>query len=154
MYSVLNFHNVAKHTEFYMGQFRFKKSFTTVAVWLRKYLYFEAYKLSIVNNTDKVVRKEFCMQMLNWIQYDERFLISVIFSDERTFHVSGKVKTHNCRTWGSENPRVSLEHVHDSPKVNVFCALSKTAKPFITFDKCANTSTPVSQVEGWVEWRR
>jgi hypothetical protein len=27
--------------------------------------------------------------------------------------------------WGSENPHVSLEHVHDSPKVNVFCALSK-----------------------------
>ena len=27
--------------------------------------------------------------------------------------------------WGSENPRASLEHVRDSPKVNVFCALSK-----------------------------
>ena len=33
--------------------------------------------------------------------------------------------THNCRIWGSENPRVSLEHVRDNPKVNVFCALSK-----------------------------
>jgi hypothetical protein len=27
--------------------------------------------------------------------------------------------------WGNENPRVSLQHVHDSPKVLVFCALSK-----------------------------
>jgi hypothetical protein len=32
---------------------------------------------------------------------------------------------YNCRIWGSENPRVSMEHVRDSPKVNVFCALSR-----------------------------
>jgi hypothetical protein len=51
---------------------------------------------------------------------DERFLDSVIFSDESTFHVSGK-----CSIWGSDNPRVFLEHVRDSPKVNAFCALSK-----------------------------
>jgi hypothetical protein len=48
-----------------------------------------------------------------------------VYSNESTFHVSGKVNTHNCRIWGSENPRVFLEHVRDSPKVNVFCALSK-----------------------------
>jgi hypothetical protein len=46
------------------------------------------------------------------MQYDERFLDSVIFSDE-------------SRIWGSENPSVSLKHVHDGPKVNVFCTLSK-----------------------------
>ena len=57
--------------------------------------------------------------------YDGKFLDSVIFSDESTFHVSGRVNIHNCRIWGSENPRVSLEHVRDSPKVNVFCALSR-----------------------------
>jgi hypothetical protein len=33
--------------------------------------------------------------------------------------------THNCRISGSENPHVSLEHARDSPKVNVFYALSK-----------------------------
>jgi hypothetical protein len=49
-----------------------------------------------------------------------RFLDSVISSDESMFHVSGKVKTHNCRIWDSENPCVFLEHVSDSPKVNVF----------------------------------
>ncbi|PNF38889.1 hypothetical protein B7P43_G09910 [Cryptotermes secundus] len=95
-----------------------------VTVWrvLRKRLHLKAYKLSIVQHltdADKVVRKEFCTQE------DKKFLDSVIFSDESTFHVSGKVNTHNCRIWGSENPRVSLEHVRDSPKVKVFCALSK-----------------------------
>jgi hypothetical protein len=65
------------------------------------------------------------MQMFHLIQDDERFLDSVIFNDESTFHVSGNVSTHNCRIWGSKNPRVFLEHVHDSPRVNVFCALSR-----------------------------
>jgi hypothetical protein len=49
-----------------------------------------------------------------------RFLDSVIFSDESTFHVSG-----NCRIWGNENPSISLEHVLDSQNVNEFCALSE-----------------------------
>jgi hypothetical protein len=29
------------------------------------------------------------------------------------------------RIWGSKNPRVFLEHVCDSSKVNVFCSLGK-----------------------------
>ena len=84
----------------------------------------KAYKLSIVQHlmdADKVVRKEFCMQMFHQIKDDEKFLDSVIFSDESMFHVM----SHNCRIWDSENQRVSLEHVRDSPKVNVFCTLSK-----------------------------
>jgi hypothetical protein len=60
------------------------------------------------------------MQMFRQIQDNERFPDFAIFSDESTFHVSGKVSTHNCRISGSENP-----HVRDSLKVNVFCALSK-----------------------------
>jgi hypothetical protein len=66
--------------------------------------------------------------MFHRIQDYERFLDSVIFSDEVTFHVSGKVNTHNCRIL--VNPRVSLEHVGDSPKVNVirgpFFVMEKT----------------------------
>jgi hypothetical protein len=62
--------------------------------------------------------------MFHLIQ-DERFLDTIIFSDESTFHVSGKVSTHKSRIWSSKNLRVFLEHVRDSPKVNVFCALSK-----------------------------
>jgi hypothetical protein len=42
-----------------------------------------------------------------------------------TFNISGKANTHNCRIWGSENLRVSMENVQGSPKVNVVCALSK-----------------------------
>jgi hypothetical protein len=31
----------------------------------------------------------------------------------------------NFRIWGGENLRVFLEHVHDGPKMNVFCPLSR-----------------------------
>jgi hypothetical protein len=95
---------------------------------LQKHLHLKVYKLSIVQHladADKALRKEFCIQMFHLMQDDERFLDSIIFSDESTFYVSGKVSTHNCRIWGSKTPRVSLEHIHDSPKVNMFFALSK-----------------------------
>jgi hypothetical protein len=61
------------------------------------------------------------MQMFHQIQDDERFLDSVIFSDESTFHVSGTT----AGSWAAKTRGVSLDHVRDSPKVNVFCALSK-----------------------------
>jgi hypothetical protein len=48
------------------------------------------------------------MQMFHRIQDDERFQDSVIFSDK-----------------SSKNPRFSMEHVRDRPKVNMFRALSK-----------------------------
>jgi hypothetical protein len=63
------------------------------------------------------------MQLFHKIYDDERFLDSIIFSNESMFHVSGKV--HNWRIWSSENPRVSLEHACDRLKVNAFCAPSK-----------------------------
>jgi hypothetical protein len=56
----------------------------------------------------------------------------VQFSDEATFHVSGAVNHRNVKTWGSENPHAYVEHQCDSPKVNVFCAISsqKGYSPF------------------------
>jgi hypothetical protein len=54
------------------------------------------------------------------------------FGDEATFHVSGAVNRRNVRIWGSENPHVYVEYQRDSPKVNVFCAISsqKVYGPF------------------------
>ena len=36
----------------------------------------------------------------------------------------GKVIRHNVRIWGTENPHATMEHVRDSPKVNLFWAVS------------------------------
>jgi hypothetical protein len=97
-----------------------------VAVWsVTKTFILKSIQTILVQHfkdADKVVHKEFCIKIFHRIQ-DERFLDSVIFSDESMFHVSVKVNTHNCRVWGSENPSVLMENVHDSPKLNGFCAL-------------------------------
>jgi len=41
------------------------------------------------------------------------------------FFLSGKVNRHNTRIWGSQNPHALIEMERDSPKVNVFCAISR-----------------------------
>jgi hypothetical protein len=43
----------------------------------------------------------------------------LVFSDETTLHLSGRVNRHNLRNWGSENAHESSEHESDIPKVNV-----------------------------------
>ncbi|GBN20652.1 hypothetical protein AVEN_224430-1 [Araneus ventricosus] len=60
------------------------------------------------------------------IEDDDDLAATLIFSEEATFHLSGKVNCHNARVWGTELPHVIVEKGRDSPKVNVFCAISKT----------------------------
>jgi hypothetical protein len=62
------------------------------------------------------------MSMQQWNE-DDDFFNRLIFGDNSTFHLSGKVNKHNVHIWGTENPR---ELVQYSPEVNVFCAVSRT----------------------------
>ena len=57
------------------------------------------------------------------IEEDGHFLNRICFSDGATFHVSGKLNKHNARIWGTENPHITREVEHDSPKVNVWSGL-------------------------------
>jgi hypothetical protein len=52
---------------------------------------------------------------------EDGFVGRLLFSDEATFHISGKVNRHNVRIWRTE------QHMHqrDSSKFNVFCAVSR-----------------------------
>jgi hypothetical protein len=66
-----------------------------------------AYNVQIVQETkrnDNPLREHFAVDLLESIDQDEKVLRNVVFSDERTFHQSGKVNRHSCRIWGSENP--------------------------------------------------
>ena len=53
---------------------------------------------------DKPKRKEVADNMLHRISEDKEFLKRICFSDEETFHLSGKLNKHNVRIWGSEHP--------------------------------------------------
>lgn len=103
---------------------------STVHKIVHKRLKLKAYKIQLVQKlqpNDKPKRKEFTSEMLSRIDEDNDFLNHVAFSDEATFHTSGKVHRHNCRIWGNENPRVIVEHERDSPKLNVWCCLTLDA---------------------------
>lgn len=99
---------------------------STVHKVLRRRLQFHAYKLQILQEIkpdDRPKRESFGIDMLNRIDDDEHFLSHVLFSDEATFNLSGKVNRHNVRIWGSQNPHVIQEHVRGSPKIHVWCGL-------------------------------
>jgi len=67
------------------------------------------------------------------MKYDDDLLAKIMFSDEATFHLSGKVNRYNVRIWERENPHATLEVERDSPKLNVFIVVSKQTVygPFI-----------------------
>ena len=98
-------------------------------VWrvVRKSLVIKLYKLQVVQAitpSDKRKRKQFCVDMQEKLEEDE-FNERLVLSDEATFHRNGQVNRQNVRIWSEENPHATIEHERDSPKVNVFCAISK-----------------------------
>jgi hypothetical protein len=68
---------------------------------------------------------DWCEKVLGMMERDEGLSKRIIFSDEATFHLTGKVNRHNIRIWGSEKPVTVVEMERDSPKVKVFCAVSR-----------------------------
>jgi hypothetical protein len=74
---------------------------------------------------DNRKRYNFAFDILNEIDNDKQFLHRVMFNYEATFHVSGRVHWHNIRLWANERPHDFVEHERDSPKVNVWCAVTR-----------------------------
>ena len=86
------------------------------------------YNISVhhaLKETDKTLRVNFAETILDRIALDEDYLSRICFSDEATFHVSGTVHRHNVRIWGKEHPREFQEFTSHSPKINVWCGLTK-----------------------------
>jgi len=97
-------------------------------------------------------RLDFCLQLQGLMSFDGHFLEKVQFSDKATFHVSGAVKRHIVRIWGSENPHAYVEHQRDSPKVNVFCAISsqKVYGPFFSAEETVIGMTYLDMLQLWL----
>ena len=64
--------------------------------------------LQALQPDDMPRRKEFTVNMLQRISEDEAFLKRVCFSDEATFHVSGKLNKHNVKISGSVRSKKGL----------------------------------------------
>ena len=112
------------------------------------------YKLQLVQllkDPDIPARPDFCVAMQQKME-DDGFDDRLVFSDEATFHVSGKVNQYNTRIWGTENPHELLKHQRDSTKVTVFCAVLKKAVygPFFFERAAVNAETYLDKLENWL----
>ena len=101
---------------------------STVYNTVHKRLRLRAYKLQLLHHIkpeDHRKRYEFAAEMLNRIDKNDDYLNAILFTDESTFHVCGKVNRHNCQVWGSEHPHKVIKYERDTPKVNVWLGLHK-----------------------------
>ena len=75
-----------------------------------------------------------------------------VFSDEATFHLTGKVNKHNARICGTEHPHLTREYVRYSPKMNVFCAISKkhVYGPFFFEGTTVNSEAYLDILQNWL----
>jgi hypothetical protein len=78
--------------------------------------------LQHITSTEKVLRFAFWADMMD--RKDATFLSKICSSEEETFYLCEKVGRPNIHLWGCECPHVVVEHVRNSPKTSVFCALS------------------------------
>jgi hypothetical protein len=72
----------------------------------------------------KRVRVECCQILVKITNIQPDIVNLMAFSDEATFHTSGHVNRHNTIFWGTENPHDIRENKYDSPKVNMWCAVT------------------------------
>jgi hypothetical protein len=132
-------------------------SMSKTRVWrvLHKSLVFKPYRIEMVqqlSDVDHRRRLEFCLQLQDLMCCDDHFLEKDQFRDETTFHVSGTVNRRNIRIWGSENPHDYVEHHRDSPKFNVFFAISsqKVYGPFFFVDQTVPGMTYLDMLQLWL----
>jgi hypothetical protein len=76
---------------------------------------YRVHLLQALKKDDKVKRLNFCCRIHNRVE-----------NDKSVFHLSGKAYHHNVCIWGTVAPHVGIECGRDSPKVDVFCAMSCT----------------------------
>lgn len=122
-------------------------------VWriLRKRLCLKPYRLGLVQAltpADRISRFTFCID----VHERETLMSKLIFSDESTFHMCGTVNRHNLRIWGTGNPHSVVEHYRDSPKVNVFCAMSSSRVygPFFFTEKTITGVVYLDMLQLWL----
>jgi len=105
-----------------------------------------------LSDEDHRPRLNFCLQLQDLMSSVGHFLEKVQFSDEATFHVSGAVNRRNVRIEESENPQAYVEHQRDSPKGNVFCAISspKVYGPFFFAEETVIGMTYLDMLQLWL----
>ena len=114
------------------------------------------YKIRLVqalNEGDREKRSEFCDFVLHKEAEEENFFQSWCLVTKPVSHqCSGKVNRHNVRIRGLEQPHEIMEHQRDSPKVNVFCAVSieKVYGPYFFDENTFTGTTYLQMLQNWL----
>ena len=100
---------------------------------LRKRLCFYPYKMRLVQAltpADKVKSCDFCEEMQ--LKMEENYFVDIlIFCDEATFHISGKVNIHNVRILGTEQAHAQIDQQRDSKSQRFLCGVPRESdRPF------------------------
>lgn len=112
---------------------------------LRFDLHFHPYKMAIVQQlkpNDYANRRAFAEQMIDLMTDEKIFMMS----DEAHFHLDGYVNKQNFRYWSITNPEELHERPLHSPKVTVWCGVTKSCVigPYF-FEEGGRTVTVNSQ---------
>ncbi|GBO30244.1 hypothetical protein AVEN_141675-1 [Araneus ventricosus] len=119
------------------------------------HLHFKHYCLQLLQHPtpdDYARRFGFCSRKQQAMEHDDDLAGTLIFSDEATIHLSEKVNHHNVRVWGTELSHVIVEKEKDSPKVNVFYAISKAKLygSFFFIEQAATGSVYLDMLQLWL----
>ena len=92
-----------------------------------------------------------CGEMFDKIENKDDYLNKIVFSNDATFHPSGKVNRH-VRVWGTEYPHKIVEHVWDPPKRNVFWAVIsvKVYGPFFFTEPTVTGISYLDMLENYI----
>ena len=66
-----------------------------------------------------------CHDLLQAVAIED-LMNNVLFSDEATFNVYGRVNKHICRIWADEQSNATYEWQSNTPKVNVWLGVTAT----------------------------
>ena len=121
-------------------------SSTTIWQVVKKHLHMIPYKLHLLQHLKDTNKPTFVPKCRRcWKKTD-------LMTDKATFHLTDKVNKHNTFIWETEHPHSTLEHVRDSPKVNVFYAISKKRvyEPFFFQGTTVNSEVYLDMLQNWL----
>jgi DNA-binding XRE family transcriptional regulator len=76
--------------------------------------------LQALNEDDPDRRMEFCEWILDSIEKNPNLLDQILWTDEATFQLNGRVNRHKCVYWSDNNPHFIIEQELHTPRVIVW----------------------------------
>lgn len=124
---------------------------------LRKDLHLFPYKIQMTQQllpADKPRRLAYGKFVKEMVVADDEFRRKIVMSDEANFELCGNVHKHNCRIYGTSNPRKTQEKPNYQKKLNVWCgvAANRIIGPYFYEDEKGATVTTTK--ERYIEMMR